>query len=420
MRWLVLLPLLVACKPREAAESDTAPEPNPYCDPRVLVPQISGVPTDTADPHAETFGATLPDPFQVRIQWPGSDPSRSVSFLWRTDVDTLATVVEWGEGTSLDQRTEGASFGLGAASPPVARIHEVRLCGDLKPATTYSYRVGGDGHWSPTYTFTTPGEPGSFDTFRVAYAGDSRGTFEAWGTMLTQMEAEDPDFITFSGDMVDIGLSQDDWDGWFDAAGDVLAEIPLVPAHGNHEFLSPSYFAQFSMPGNEEWFDIRYGNLTLVSLNDTVRDLAVLTEDEIQLMDEAWGANPDDWKVAMHHQSIYSRCTTHGSYMDLREAWGPVFDRHDVDVVFAGHNHIYERSVPIRGDALAEDGAGTVYLVSGGAGAPLYTGVADEWYGAVANPIEHWVMADFSPDRIDFVVKDLSGNVIDSFTIPRD
>ena len=62
---------------------------------------------------------------------------------------------------------------------------------------------------------------------------------------------------------------------------------------------------------------------------------------------------------------------------------------------------------------------GTVYLVSGGAGAPLYTETAEEWFGHVANPIEHYLIADFGPTEVTVTVRDLDGNVIDEFTKPR-
>ena len=115
--------------------------------------------------------------------------------------------------------------------------------------------------------------------------------------------------------------------------------------------------------------------------------------------------HPDRWKLAMHHRSAYSACTTHGSYGLVRDAWVPMFDKHGVDVVFAGHNHIYERSVPIRGGQEVAPADGTTYVVSGGAGAPLYTRHDDLWFGNVVEPIEHYVIVDVSPanDDVDSV-----------------
>ena len=119
----------------------------------------------------------------------------------------------------------------------------------------------------------------------------------------------------------------------------------------------------------------------------------------------------------MHHKSMYSACTRHGSNEGLREAWGPVLDEHEVDLVVAGHNHIYERSVPVRGGEAAEDG--TVHLVSGGAGAPIYDGVEEQWFNEVAVPVAHYIVGTFGVNEATFVVRDLADNIIDEFTIER-
>ena len=178
--------------------------------------------------------------------------------------------IPWPDGA---ERVEGYTFGYGGSELGEGpyRIHEVRLC-DRRTGNGLHHRVGGEGGWSEPFTFTTPGAPGSFDTYRVAMAGDSRGAYDTRAQVVTAMDAHEPDLYIFSGDMVELGAVQSEWDSWFSASGDVFARKPLVPAHGNHEFLAVNYFAQFGAPGNEEWFAVEYGDMLLFSLNDTVRD----------------------------------------------------------------------------------------------------------------------------------------------------
>ncbi|MCO4747300.1 MAG: metallophosphoesterase family protein [Proteobacteria bacterium] len=422
-RLVPALVLLAACD-MSPAEEDTDPVAViNQCSPELTVPGVLGE-IDEDRPvqsHEDTFGSEQADPMHVRYNWPGRDPSTQAAFLWRTDLETLATVVEYGTDGDLDQRVEGGSFRFGGAASGDGdhRIHEVKLCEGLEPDTTYSYRVGGEGHWSPTYTFTTPGAPGSFESFRFAMVGDSRGAYETWGTVLELIDAHDPNFIIFSGDAVEAGPNQEEWDAWFEASGDIFASTAVVPAHGNHEFLSSNYFAQFSLGNNEQWYSVEYGSLHLVNLNDTVASPEHRSEDQVEFMNEVWAETPDSWKMANQHQSIYATCTNHGSNLDVREMWEPVFDSHEVDVVVAGHNHIYERSLPIRNGAAVDEADGTLYLVTGGAGAPLYNNTSDEWFGDIANPIEHYIIADVTADKIDFVVRDLSNNIIDEFSKTR-
>ncbi len=417
----MLLILAFACSFYEKDPVDTAGDVGAAtCDEKVYLPiSLSELTNATvADAHTDTYGAS-PTPFQVVLGWPASDPSTSASFVWRTDNDTLASVVEWGEGTTLTERQEGYTFESGGRNSLI-RVHEVKLCGRLKPNTQYSYRVGGDSSWSPTYSFTTPGAPGSFDTYTVAIAGDSRGSYETWGALVDAMETHAPDLYIFSGDMVELGTNQDEWDAWFAASGDVFARKPFLPAVGNHEFLAPNYFAQFSLPGAELYFSADYGDMHLVSLADMNVDQELVYGEINNWLDADLAAAVGRFSVVEHHFPAYSTCTTHGSNTLVRDAWVPTFEKHGVDLVVSGHNHIYERSVPIEADAEVARGDGTVYVVSGGAGAPLYEETENSWFGAVANPIEHYIIAEAAGDTVSFTAYDLAGNVIDTFEVPKE
>lgn len=403
---------------------ETEPVRAEACDPAVQVPagNLQGEPVPALR-HEEVYGAA-PTPTSIHLSWPHWDTSKSIAVVWSTDVDTRASLIEYGptEGWPDNAvRVEGYTvlYGGGTVGEGTEVVHEVRLCGVLEPNTDYTYRVGGEQAWSSPYTFATPGEPGTFDTFRVALAGDSRGAYETWGNLLAAMDAEEPDFFVFSGDMVELGVTQTEWDAWFAASQEVLARKVLVPVHGNHEFLAQHYFAQWSLPEPEEYFHLEYGDLSIVSLNDTVADPTLISNTQVNFMNEVFGATTMRSKLVTHHQPIYSTCTRHGSAVELRQDWEPVYDTHEVDLVLAGHNHIYERSVPIRNAQEVAPGDGTVYLVSGGAGAPLYQETEGEWFGEVANPTEHYIIADFGPTSIDAVVKTLDGTVIDQFSIPR-
>jgi hypothetical protein len=370
---------------------------------------------------AQSVGSTSvgPDPSQVHLGWPGANTSNSISFVWNTDVGTLASQVKWGEGSALDHTSKGVSFSFGGKDGTDYRVHELKLCGRLKPGTTYSYQVGGEGHWSETFQFTTPAAPGTFDTFTVAIAGDSRGAYETWGNVIAKMESHDPDFYLFSGDMVDLGANQAEWLAWWNAAGSTFASKVIVPAHGNHEILSSNYFAQFSLPNNEQWFTVDFGNATVASLNDTVATAEDITVAQADFLTSKFGASSADWKIAMHHRTEYSICDGHGSAEDVRDAWAPVFDAQHVDLVFAGHNHIYERSKVIKADAEVAAGEGTTYFVSGGAGADLYTDTIPEWFNAQTATVEHYMIAEFGPTSVTITVRDLSDNVLDTVTLPR-
>lgn len=424
--WLVLAISVGACaewSTQREARAINADGAINDCDPEIGLPtNVFNLAVSPADPHAEIYGEEAPDPFAVRLNWPSSDPSTSISIVWRTDNETLASAVELWSREERVMRFEGASFLFGGRGDSAGdhRVHEFKICSGLKPDTEYHYRVGGEGHWSEIRSFRTAPEPGTFDSFRVAVMGDSREGYDIWGDIARQADTHDPDFFVFAGDMVQTGSMQHEWDEWFTQAEDVLSRKVVVPTHGNHELLAIHYFANWSLPHNEEWFQIRYGDLYLISLNDTVFDMQHRELEQVEYMDQVWGQAPADaWKVPVHHHSIYASSSRHGSNHQLRRQWEPSYDQHQPQLVLAAHNHTYERSVPIRNGEPANEGEGTVYIVTGGAGAPLYRGQDERWYNEVFNATEHFMIADFGPDQIDVVVRDMAGNVIDSFVVPR-
>jgi hypothetical protein len=88
--------------------------------------------------------------------------------------------------------------------------------------------------------------------------------------------------------------------------------------------------------------------------------------------------------------------------MTVRTYWVPLFDKYHVDLVIAGHDHDYERSYPINytisnNAPMPSPENATVYIVSGGWGAPLYS-VGSNWWTA------------YSQSKLDFAVVDIFDN----------
>ena len=64
------------------------------------------------------------------------------------------------------------------------------------------------------------------------------------------------------------------------------------------------------------------------------------------------------WKIAVMHHPIYSSGKKHGSETRLRATLEPLFTRYHLQVAFAGHDHVYERTKPQKGIQHFITGAG--------------------------------------------------------------
>lgn len=383
------------------------------CPETIHVPQ-SGYTTDdpaVADAHSEVYGKA-PDPYQVHLGVPG-DPARSVTLLWRTDAETLASQVEIGSDETLGHVIEGASFVYTADT--YGRVHEVRVCG-LTPGTTWHYRVGGAKGWSEVHTFTTAPAAGDTRPFRFGVAGDSRGAPSDWGTIVEALDAQGAEFRLFTGDAVSSGSNISQWEDWYDAGGNIIAETMTWQVNGNHEALTQAYFSMVGQPENELWYSFDYGNVHFVALNDTV-GASTDWQTQADWLAADLAATTQPWKVVFHHKAAYSGCRPNGEDTNVRTWFVPVEEAGGVQLDLAGHNHNYERSVPLFGGEEVAQTEGVTYIVTAGSGAPLYANTKGWSYIATNTQSEHYVLAEVEGETMTLTAIDLAGNVIDSFTL---
>ncbi len=376
----------------------------------------------------ESCGAAGAQPQHVHLTYPQVDAAQGVAVLWMTDYDTRTSDLRLGTSPeNLDRWARGFNFSYTLIDGE-RRVHEVHLC-TLEPSTTYYYQVGGEGAWSEVYSFTTAPEYLSDEPFTFAATGDSRSTTQAiWGQTLDAIETHGADMLVFTGDAVDTGTLQFQWDAWWSqgSATDTtfrLASLPMLYAHGNHDLVGDAMWAMMAYPFDEQSYYVRYGNTLFITLDDsgTFRTGKQIEGEIRDFLEEALEAHPDvTWRIVSHHKPIYSASTNHGSTLELQENWMPLYEEYGVDLVLNGHDHNYERSCRVRaGRCQSGNAPGTTYMVAAGIGAPLYNNGTD-WWTETSFKVPSYVIFEVYPDRIEGVSYDpTTGAQIDSFTIPK-
>ena len=392
----------------EPDDDDT--EPADPCG-AVYEPQSPLVETDPVEATRTDQGiGASPQPQRVRTGLYG-DASTSFSVLWETDLDTTASVVEWGVAEVTENRKVGSTFLVGPEGGTQVRVHEARIC-DLQPGTTVQYRVGAEGAMSQTSSYATF-DPGA-TSLSFAVMGDSRGGHDTQAQLTDAAMAHGPRFLLHTGDYLSLANNLDEWAEFFDASTPELASMPLLPVHGNHELFLSEYFGMVAAPGNEEWYSLDLGPLHLAVLNDSRDDESI--EAQAEWLDADLAKSTAAFDVVVTHRAFYSS-GNHGSTETLQERIGPILDAHEVPLVFSGHDHGYERTLPIRGGAVAEDG-GTTYVISAGAGADLY-GFDGDWFTAHAEGAFHYAHVAIEGDQLTLRAIRLDGSVMDEVVIER-
>jgi acid phosphatase len=125
-------------------------------------------------------------------------------------------------------------------------------------------------------------------------------------------------------------------------------------------------------------------------------------------LDADLAASKAPWKVIYMHRPPYSS-GRHGSDGKLRNLLAPILKRHGVQLVLAGHDHNYERTLP-------QDG--TVYIVTGGGGIGTYN-VDSSPYTAFSDSVIHFVYGEVGTDEMILHAIDANGREFDSVVIPR-
>jgi len=340
-------------------------------------------------------------PTHIHMTWQ-SDPRTSITMSWATSLQTPG-IVEYGKTTQ---------YGM-AQTCPAGKLHDVELT-DLEPDTLYHYRVGDGSTWSGDYTFrTAPAAPNASFSF-VAF-GDSRTNWDIWHACSLAVLEADPDFCVHTGDLVQSGGDQGDWNNWFDEGRDLLSHKVLMPAIGNHEGNDPKYYQQFALPGNEDWYSFDYSNAHFTVLTTEKR----MTGAQRDWLERDLSTTNATWKFVFFHRPMYSS-GRHGCARDVFSAWGDLLDRYHVDMVFCGHDHIYERSYPMCRDWIAESPrTGTIHIVTGGAGAPLYDVKNRGPWSARALSLNHYVFLSVNGSELRMEARFLNHTAFDTLQISK-
>ena len=154
---------------------------------------------------------------------------------------------------------------------------------------------------------------------------------------------------------------------------DILSSIACWPAPGNHEMKSSTsvdqagpYFEAYLLPtagqcggvasGTEAYYSFDYGPVHFISL-DSSGDAIDPAGPMMEWLEADLAQTDSMWIVAFFHHPPYSFGShrsdnfqdSEGRLVKMREVAVPILEAGGVDLVLAGHSHIYERSGLIQG-----------------------------------------------------------------------
>ncbi|WP_394940463.1 purple acid phosphatase family protein [Psychromicrobium sp. YIM B11713] len=397
---------------------------------KFAAPSLLASDTGAADASVKPMGRHL--------AW-GNDPQTSVAIAWQTGKAVKnpylrfgASVKDLGAKVKAELRNlhTGITPGATTSYRAVDQYYLHALLTRLIPGTTYYYVVGSD-EYDPIARGDAPipfqTAPASTQPFTFTAFGDQGTTADA-AANVKAIAAIKPAFHLHAGDICYanpsgggvVGDQYDatNWDRFFVQNEPVAQSAPWMVATGNHDL--EAYYSVNGYGGHQARFDFpttgfdpsnapsvysfSYSNVAVLCLDSNDNSWEITGNNgytagkqlawlEAEL--KKYRAQPGiDFIITYHHYCAYSTTNQHASDGHVRDTFGKLYDKYQVDLVIQGHNHVYERTDTLRANQVVkplEIGGttnpvtdGIVYVTAGSAGKSLYSFPAPDTYaGAI-------------------------------------
>ena len=234
--------------------------------------------------------------------------------------------------------------------------------------------------------------------------GDARTQHDIHRQIVGHILTFRPQAVFSTGDQVNDGRVQEEWVVFNEIIAPIRKTSEFYPLLGNHERNAELYFKNFQLPGNERWYSVRKGPFLFLMLDSN--GLIGPGSNQHAWLEKELQCVPADVKfvAAVFHHPILSS----GPYPDeknLRKRLLPLLEKYRVDVVFVGHEHVYERSFK----------DGITHVTTGGGGAPLHLKLRHNPYGQVFASVHHFCVLRTAGQTLEVRVYDTDMALIDEF-----
>lgn len=357
---------------------------------------------------------------------------KAVNLAWETDRPTRSARVRYGEQLPLDQTLElsgNTEEGIEAGQ----YIRTATLAG-LKSGTPYFYELelvdaDDDTIRSGILTFATA--PDTTRHFSFAVIGDTEARPHVNFQVSKKIWQERPDFLLNLGDLTDGGKQARKFEWpveYFTGMNALCSRIPVFPVPGNGEGDLYWYRQYHRLPGDESFYSFRYGNAEFFMLNSNEREEFTPGGRQYAWLEEQLKNSTADWKFVAHHHAPYS--SDENDYGDSWEGKSdhgdlevrkivPLYEKYGVDVVFFGHLHTYQRTLPIY-EGVVNKERGVTYIQGGGGGGNLEDfAPTRSWFSSKTYPGHHYFILNIEDDVLNLKMYDSDGVMKDFLTIDR-
>jgi 3',5'-cyclic AMP phosphodiesterase CpdA len=253
--------------------------------------------------------------------------------------------------------------------------------------------------------------PSAANSVKFAVIGDAGtgdpGQYDI-ANQMTRFRTKFPfDLVIMLGDNIYGGQGPQDLVKKFSQPYKALLDlgVKFYASLGNHDSPTNRRYPLWNM-GGDLYYTFAAKNVRFFALDSNQVD-----QKELAWLENALKSAQEDWKICYFHHPLYSDGGTHGSAVDVRVLFEPLFVTYGVNVVFAGHDHIYERLTPQKG---------IYYFVEGASGELRKGNTRPSATTAKAfDQDQSFMLVEVDGNQLSFQAISRTGTTVDSGTLRR-
>lgn len=252
-------------------------------------------------------------------------------------------------------------------------------------------------------------------SLRFAVIGDNGTGDSPQNDIANQMERYRQvvkfDFAIMDGDNIYSGHGAKDFQRKFEQpyAALLKAGVKFYACLGNHD--DPDIERNYGLynMGGERFYTYKKGDVQFFVLDSNYMDPRQMGWLEDQLK-----KSNAKWKIAYFHHPLFTAAKYHGPDVDLRQQLMPLFTHYNVNVVFYGHEHVYERLKPQQG---------IYFFLEGNSGQLRYhnlnAGKAAQLDDVGVDTDNTFMLIEVDKDELFYQTVSRAGHIVDSGVINR-
>ncbi len=273
------------------------------------------------------------------------------------------------------------------------------------------------------FTPSTGTAPASGQPFVVAAAGDGASGEASSTQVINLISSLNPNLFLYLGDVYESG-SMTEFYNWYGTSSSNFGVLRAItdPTIGNHEYTNgidgSGYFDYWNNIPN--YYSFNAGGWHFISLNSNYSKIGVTPSSAQYLwLQQDLAANAQACTIVYYHQPLYN-IGPEGPTPAMSYIWS-LLAQYGVSIVLNGHDHDYQRWVPLDGNGNPSP-TGITEFVAGGGGHGLLTIINSDSrvaYSNDLNPAAFGVLLlQLSQTGANFSYDSSNGSILDFGFIP--